>query len=292
LQVSAYEEQLRKLNDVLASPRPFFAGQANENAAATRAPQRSPQATSASTQASTLSTNEIFADVEGSQSTKAPLVDGAGFPVHSNEQNALAHEGCQVCKATVSSSGRKCGAEVSPLSDDASTRSSEATVGNYQSSRDYRHGQVPKKINFALEYESSKSDQPATTLMIRNIPNRCTQRELIKELEDLGFADTFDFLYLPVDKGTMASVGYAFVNFLLPEYAERCMQVFQNYRFRKNGKVPGKSVAISVAHIQGLDANLAHYEKAAVSTAKLKHRRPWVRANISNIEEKAVVGRQ
>jgi len=118
--------------------------------------------------------------------------------------------------------------------------------------------------------------------MIRNIPNRYTQRELIAELEDLGFAGTFDFLYIPLDKGTMSNVGYAFVNFIEPIHAEKCMQVFQNYRFKRHRKISGKIAAISVAHIQGLEANLAHYENAAVNTAKLKQRRPVVMANISS----------
>jgi len=34
---------------------------------------------------------------------------------------------------------------------------------------------------------------------------------------------------------------------------------------------------------QSSEANLAHYEKSAVNTAKLKHRRPVVMANISTI---------
>jgi hypothetical protein len=68
---------------------------------------------------------------------------------------------------------------------------------------------------------------------IRNIPNRYTQRELISELEDLGFAGTFDFLYSPLDKGTMSNVGYAFVNFKSHEYASKCIEAFHNYRFKR-----------------------------------------------------------
>ena len=70
-------------------------------------------------------------------------------------------------------------------------------------------------------------------LRIRNIPNRYTQRELIQELEDLGFAGTFDFLYSPLDKGTMSNVGYAFVNFKSHEHASKCIDAFHNYRFKR-----------------------------------------------------------
>jgi len=74
----------------------------------------------------------------------------------------------------------------------------------------YRHSHVPKSGNFVQEL----SKQGVTTLMLRNIPNRYTQAELISELEGLGFGSgSFDFFYLPVDKGTSSNVGYAFVNF-------------------------------------------------------------------------------
>merc|ERR1719502_1018151 len=119
--------------------------------------------------------------------------------------------------------------------------------------------------------------------MIRNIPNSYTQRELLKELESLGYAGTFDFLYIPVDKGTMSNVGYAFVNFTDLQYAKMCMQTLQTYRFKKHRKPTGKIAAVSVAHIQGLEANLKHYENAAVNSAKLKQRRPVVMANISQV---------
>mmetsp|Transcript_124283 Transcript_124283/g.247734 ORF Transcript_124283/g.247734 Transcript_124283/m.247734 type:complete len:374 (+) Transcript_124283:56-1177(+) len=149
--------------------------------------------------------------------------------------------------------------------------------------KEYRHVHVPKYLDLEEEYKNTHQDQPPTTLMIRNIPNRYTQRELITELEDLGFAGSFNFLYLPLDKGTMANVGYAFVNFLESRWAERCMVVFQNYCFRRHRRHSRKVAAVSVAHIQGLEANLAHYESAAVNTAKLKQRRPLVVPNISHI---------
>jgi hypothetical protein len=118
--------------------------------------------------------------------------------------------------------------------------------------------------------------------MLRNIPNRYSQQELILELEGLGFGSaSFDFFYLPLDNGTMSNVGYAFVNFLEPATAERCMKVFQGHRFRRHRRASGKVASVSVAHIQGLEANLKHYEKAAVSTAKNKDRRPVVVASVA-----------
>eukprot|EP00913_Durusdinium_trenchii_P006633 g6232.t1 len=87
-----------------------------------------------------------------------------------------------------------------------------------------------------------------------------THNQVPKNVDDLGFAGTYDFLYLPIDKGTLCNVGYAFVNFLEPQDAVRCSEVFHNYVFQRYRKARGKIAAVSIAHLQGLDANLQHYQ--------------------------------
>lgn len=148
--------------------------------------------------------------------------------------------------------------------------------------RESKHGTVPKTVNFAEEYAKNGRSGALTTIMIRNVPNRYSQRELITELNGLGFGGTFDFLYVPLDLGTMSNVGYAFVNFTEPAWAEKCMNVLQNHRFKRHRQV-GKVAAVSIAHIQGLEANLKHYEKSAVNTSRLRQRRPVIMANMSSL---------
>jgi hypothetical protein len=142
--------------------------------------------------------------------------------------------------------------------------------------KDGKHCLVPKHVNLADQYARSRQEgQPITTVMIRSIPNKCSQRELIAELESVGLQGCFDFLYIPLDLGTMANVGYAFVNFVHPSHAARCMEVLPKHHFRRQRKV-GKGVAVCAAHMQGLEANLRHYEKSAVNTSRLRQRRPVV----------------
>mmetsp|Transcript_37493 Transcript_37493/g.60435 ORF Transcript_37493/g.60435 Transcript_37493/m.60435 type:complete len:376 (+) Transcript_37493:153-1280(+) len=151
--------------------------------------------------------------------------------------------------------------------------------GRVASSRDgtkaeFCHNLVPKNTNLAEEFAKSKLEGPPTTMMIRNIPNRYTQRELIKEMDGMGFEDTYDFFYLPIDKGTLCNVGYAFVNFIAPGHAQRCMEGFDNYTFKKYRKARGKIATVSVAHLQGLEANARHYQNSAVNGApRIKERR-------------------
>jgi len=102
-------------------------------------------------------------------------------------------------------------------------------------------------------------------MMVRNIPNRYAQKDFVKEFESLGFKDTFNFLYLPMDKKTHCNVGYCFVNFVNHHWAARCAEVMHCYSFRKQRKGCEKIAAVTVAHLQGLEANMLHYKNALVS---------------------------
>jgi len=144
-----------------------------------------------------------------------------------------------------------------------------------------RHCHVPRTVNLAEEHAKTEA-RPVTTLMIRNVPNRYCQLDLMNELKSLGLGGTFDFLYLPLDLGTMCTVGYAFVNFTTTAAAQKCMGLMQNYRFKRH-RQKGKVAAVSAAHIQGLDANLKHYEKSVVSSSRLRQRRPVIVANMSSL---------
>ena len=66
--------------------------------------------------------------------------------------------------------------------------------------KDSKHSAVPRHVNLEEEFAKIKKEgQAITTLMIRNIPNRCSQREVIGELERVGLAGCFDFVYVPLD---------------------------------------------------------------------------------------------
>jgi len=110
----------------------------------------------------------------------------------------------------------------------------------------------------------SSSDSPPTTLMIRNIPNCYAQKQFMAEFESLGFGGTFDFFYLAMDKKTMCNMGYCFVNFVDHHWAARCADVLNDYAFEKQRKNKVQCASVLVAHLQGLEANIAHYENTPV----------------------------
>lgn len=71
-----------------------------------------------------------------------------------------------------------------------------------------------------------------TTVMIRNIPNKYTIRELAEEI-DLHFDNTYDFLYLPCDIKNQCNVGYGFINFLTTDFLKAFYSRFQGKKWAR-----------------------------------------------------------
>merc|ERR1719487_2081934 len=90
----------------------------------------------------------------------------------------------------------------------------------------------------------------------------------------MGFSETYDFFYLPMDVHNRSNVGYAFINFVDPIYAMRCFTAFNGYKFQKYHSK--KICAVSPAHLQGFEKNVAHFQHRAVMNARDNQYRPVV----------------
>jgi len=102
-----------------------------------------------------------------------------------------------------------------------------------------------------------------TTVMMRNLPNKYSQRMLLSEINHTGFLGTFDFLYLPIDPDTQANRGYSFLNFIDPGFAWMFKMSYEGRKMNRFNS--NKVVSVVPATLQGFEANYAHYAVARVN---------------------------
>merc|ERR1712056_156722 len=60
-----------------------------------------------------------------------------------------------------------------------------------------------------------------TTIMVRDIPNSYTQEMLLDLLNSRGLKGLYNFVYLPLDFKRWSGLGYAFVNLVSNEAANK-----------------------------------------------------------------------
>jgi len=112
-----------------------------------------------------------------------------------------------------------------------------------------------------------------TTVMIRNIPNRYTQEQLLDEILCTEF--DVNFLHLPLVSKSNANVGYAFANFSDPREARRFMRSFEGHPFLKqHGNV--KYAAANYARLQGFAENISFFESRRIAATD---RKPWIKSD-------------
>ncbi|KAL4570139.1 hypothetical protein LXL04_025790 [Taraxacum kok-saghyz] len=125
--------------------------------------------------------------------------------------------------------------------------------------------------------ESSFSDS-RTTVMIKNIPNKYSQKLLLNMLDnhcihcneqitdgDGGSSgdqslSSYDFVYLPIDFMNKCNVGYGFVNMTSPEATWRLYKAFhhQNWEVFNSKKI----CEVSYARLQGVEALKEHFKNS------------------------------
>lgn len=96
-----------------------------------------------------------------------------------------------------------------------------------------------------------------TTVMLRYVPFKYTQRKLLREVNSLGFMGQYDFLYLPMDPRSHANRGFAFLNMISTEAADKFYQQFHGQYLRHFSA--DKPLAVLPADLQGFEENALQY---------------------------------
>ena len=135
-------------------------------------------------------------------------------------------------------------------------------VESYQMSKIDANPTKKGEVVLVTEEHGGIPEAACTTIMLRNIPNKYSQRMLLEVFTNFGFDETFDFLYVPADFAHRLNLGYCFVNFKTPAYAQQFARVMQDYNlpaFKSK-----KKIQISLANTQGFQANILKLEHTAL----------------------------
>jgi hypothetical protein len=114
-----------------------------------------------------------------------------------------------------------------------------------------------------------------TTVVLRNIPRKYTQDELMSEINGAGFQGCFDFLYIPMDLRSRVNAGFAVCNFGGRATAARFRETFHG---KTLGTCPSDEVVIEVspADVQGFQGNAKLYMSEQASAGR------WASAGSTN----------
>ncbi|KFK41189.1 hypothetical protein AALP_AA2G097200 [Arabis alpina] len=121
--------------------------------------------------------------------------------------------------------------------------------------------------------ESSGYRDGRTTVMIKNIPNKYSQKLLLEMLDthcndcnqkiiDQGNKapmSSYDFVYLPIDLSNKCNVGYGFVNMTTPQAVFRFYKAFHNQHWGVLNST--KICEVTYARLQGIESIKEHFKK-------------------------------
>eukprot|EP00210_Caulerpa_lentillifera_P002299 g2207.t1 len=117
----------------------------------------------------------------------------------------------------------------------------------------------PAQFQFNLAEATSDPSGARTTLMIRNIPNKYSQKMLLDVLKK-GYNGRFDFFYLPIDFKNRCNLGYAFVNFV---DAATTVEFYQEFHTKSWEEFNSKKVCeITYARVQGRESLIEHFRNS------------------------------
>jgi len=126
--------------------------------------------------------------------------------------------------------------------------------------------------------ESESHCSANTTVLLRNLPKRCSCSKFVDRLEEMGFRGALDFLYVPVNLKSKCHTGEAFLNFHSEEAAGRFTEIFHkaNTKTAFPGITSSKPTEVTLAPVQGLEANVRKLQRSGLLLSMLASQPEWL----------------
>jgi len=119
-----------------------------------------------------------------------------------------------------------------------------------QNSQEEWHGEDCLEQNSSLGFNGK-----CITVMIKNIPCKASEQDILNGIESVGFLDHMNFFYLP--RKNASNLGYAFVGFPDPKTTEMFAEAMTGFRFTSQGSP--KIVNVVPARVQGVRKCKEHF---------------------------------
>jgi hypothetical protein len=117
----------------------------------------------------------------------------------------------------------------------------------------------------------SEEDPTKTTVMARNIPPTFTRAMLTCLLDGNGFMGHYNFLYLPVDFGTLRSFGYAVINFVSHADALKFGYFFHGFKGLVDEADSSMSGVVEWSGaLQGLETHVERYRDSPMMHPRVR----------------------
>jgi hypothetical protein len=160
-------------------------------------------------------------------------------------------EGGSLCEAST----QDCAGSISEDEDDEDEEGQDQSKANVHKKKN-KNKKKPKRRDLSNRLVEEKASETVTSLMICNIPCCITQAQLKDVIDQSGFSETYDYMYLPTPNhmGSSQNLGYGFINFPDPADATLFMEAFDGFRFESTHSQ--KACTVRPAHVQGVENNL------------------------------------
>eukprot|EP00929_Paragymnodinium_shiwhaense_P117551 TRINITY_DN882_c0_g2_i1.p1 TRINITY_DN882_c0_g2~~TRINITY_DN882_c0_g2_i1.p1 ORF type:complete len:241 (-),score=45.64 TRINITY_DN882_c0_g2_i1:77-799(-) len=121
-------------------------------------------------------------------------------------------------------------------------------------------GDVERLVSDDEESCREMGSDGMTTVMIKGIPARCSQKQLLEAVDESGFQGQYVFFYMPTRRNACQNRGYAFMTMKDSETASIFCELMDGYSFKD--RVSSKALSVTLAE---------HYSKA-VGNARREER--------------------